>query len=67
MPHITIKFKDGAVREFKQETRPGGSYSNSVKYDNGFVVVTDVWGKRTAFPAEMIAEVEETPDRRGIW
>ena len=67
MSHITVRLKDGTSREFKEENRPGGSYRNSVKFDVGFVVVTDVWGKRTAIPAEDVAEVVDEPDMRGRW
>ena len=62
MSNITIKFKDGTTREFKHEGRPGGSYTKHVKFESGFVIVTDEWDKRTAFPAEDVKEVvsEET-------
>ncbi len=64
MPDITVKMKDGTVKNFKQENRPGGSYYNKVDYKEAFVVVTDVWGKRTSIPAADVAEVEEIPERR---
>jgi hypothetical protein len=55
--------KDGTVREFKHEGRAGGSFSKSVKFEGGFAIVTDEWYKKTAFPAQDIATVEDTPDR----
>jgi len=57
MSNITIKLRDGTMREFKEAGRPGGSYANSVSYEIGFVVVTDEWGARTAIPSGDIAEV----------
>ena len=61
MSDIKIKFRDGTEREFKHEGRPGGSYTKSLSYEGAFVVVTDEYYKRTAFPAELIAEVIERP------
>jgi hypothetical protein len=58
MSNVTIKMRDGTTRQFIERGRPGGSYSNSVSYETGFVVVTDEWGKRTAIPAADILEVE---------
>ena len=59
MADITIKFKDGTVREFKHEGRAGGSYSKSVKYESEWVIVQDEWYNTTAFPANDIKEVIE--------
>lgn len=59
MSDIKIKFRDGSVREFRHQGRPGGSYTKSLSYEGGFAIVTDEYGKRTSFPAETIAEIEE--------
>jgi len=66
MSAITIKLKDGTTREFPDNGRAGGSWSTSVKFEGGFVTVTDEWGKRTSFPAGDVAEVIDTPNR-GAW
>lgn len=58
--------KDGTKRLFPHEGRAGGSYTKSVKFENGFVIITDEWDKRTAIPSGDVAEVEETPER-GRW
>lgn len=63
MASITVKMKDGTVREFKHEGRPGGSYTKTVRYEGAFVVIEDEWSKRTALPAADVAEVIETPTR----
>lgn len=60
MTSVKIKFKDGTVRDFQHRGRSGGSYTVRVAYEGAFVVITDEWGKRTAFPANDIAEVIET-------
>lgn len=63
MANITVKMKDGKVREFRHEGRSGGSYTKSVKYEGAFVIIEDEYYKRTAIPAADIAEVIETPHR----
>lgn len=57
---ITIKFKDGTQRVFREQGRPGGSYTLSLTLENGFACVTDEWNQRTCFPSQDIAEVSET-------
>jgi len=66
MPNIKITMKDGTVRDFPHEGRAGGSYTKHVKYEGGFVVVTDGWDTKTAIPACDVAEVKETSER-GRW
>ena len=63
MASITVKFKDGTVREFPHEGRAGGSYTKSVAYEGGAVIITDEWYKRTAFPLADVVEVIERPER----
>lgn len=63
MASIVVRFKDGTVREFPHEGRAGGSYTKTVKYEGGAVIVEDEWYKRTAFPLSDVAEVIETPTR----
>ena len=65
MATVTIKFRDGTERTMEDRGRPGGSYSQKVSYEGGFVVVTDVWGAKTAFPAELVAEVRTEATDRG--
>ena len=64
MANITVKMKDGTKREFKHEGRAGGSYTKTVKFEAGFVIITDEWDERIAIPAADIAEVIEKPLRR---
>lgn len=61
MSNITFKMKDGTVRKFEHEGRSGGSYTKTLKLENGFAVVTDEYHKRTVIPATDIAEIIETP------
>lgn len=67
MSSVTVKFKDGTSRKFQEQGRAGGSWSVSVTYAEGMVIVEDEWGTRTAFPMADIAEVVEIPRARSSW
>lgn len=58
MSAIRITFRDGTVQEFPEQHRPGGSYSNSVRYAGEFVIFEDVWSATTAWPKDLVAEVK---------
>lgn len=62
--NITVKMKDGTVREFKHEGRAGGSYTKTLRYEGAFVVIEDEWYCTTAIPAADVAEVITEPNRR---
>ena len=63
MANILIRFRDGTEKEFKHKGRPGGSYTKSVSYEGGMVIVRDEYDRRTAYPMDTVAEVIETPTR----
>lgn len=63
MASIKIVFKDGKVRDFPHEGRGGGSYTKRVRYEGLMVIITDEWGKETAFPVDSVEMVEVTPER----
>ncbi len=63
MSDITIKMKDGSVRAFKHEGRPGGSYTKCLRYEGAFAIVKDEWGTEIAIPAADIAEIENRETR----
>jgi hypothetical protein len=63
MPSITVKMKDGRVRQFPHEGRAGGSWTKTLRYEPGFVVITDEWGNETALPATDIEEIKTHPQR----
>lgn len=60
MTSITVKMKDGTLREFHRQNRSGGSYSNKIAYEVGFVVITDEYGTETAIPSIDIVEIVKT-------
>lgn len=64
MANITVKMKDGTIKEFKHEGRAGGSWTKSVKTENGFIIITDEWEKQTIIPAQDIIEVISEPTYR---
>lgn len=61
--NITVKMKNGIIRQFKHEGRPGGSYTKSIRYEPGFVVIKDEWDNETIIPSEQIAEIKTEPSR----
>ena len=63
MSTILIYKKDGKRIEYPHESRPGGSYTNHVKYEGNFVVVIDVWGNQIVYPSYDIERVEVIPNR----
>jgi hypothetical protein len=63
MSDITVKMKDGSVREFKHQGRAGGSYTKTLKFEGAFAVIEDEYYHRTAIPAADIAEIKEIPIR----
>lgn len=66
MANIKIRMRDGSVRNFPHEGRAGGSYTKTIRYEGAFVIVKDEWGKETAVPVELVAEVEVDLGR-GYW
>lgn len=65
MADITVRMKDGSIREFRHKERPGGSYTKRLRYEPGFVVITDEYYHETSIPTDLIAEVETVPHRYG--
>lgn len=62
--NVTIKFRDGTEREFKETSRPGGSACTTVEYRQGWLLVKDAWDTTVSFPADSVAEVQ-TRESRG--
>ena len=63
MSSITVKMKDGTIKEFKHEGRPGGNYTKNAKPEGAFLVIEDEYYVKTYIPAADIAEVIERPNR----
>ena len=59
MANIVIEYKDGRIERFKEEQRAGGCYRNTLRYETGFIVITDVWGKETSIPSDDIKRIEQ--------
>jgi hypothetical protein len=58
---IIVIMKDDSVRQFTHQGRAGGSYTIELKLEHGWAVVTDEWGKQTAFPAGDVKEIRTVP------
>lgn len=61
--NIKIIMRDGTVKDFPHVGRNGGSYTKEIEYKSAMTIVIDEWGKRTAIPNDLIAEVQTTPHR----
>jgi len=60
---IKVWMKNGEIKDFPHEGRAGGSYSKSIRYENGFVVIIDEWYNETALPSEDILEIKTRNSR----
>lgn len=63
MADIKVTFTDGTDEYFKDEGAPGGSYSNTITYEDGFVCITDPYGKQTMFPSSTIKRIDHYQHR----
>lgn len=66
MATYRLYMRDGTVKEFKDRGRPGGSYSQTLRYETDFVVITDCYGGETAFPSKDIREIQKDATQ-GAW
>ena len=65
MASITIKMKNGEIKEFPHAGRAGGSYTKTIRYEGGFAIVTDEFDEEIAIPSADIAEIKVTPSYGG--
>jgi hypothetical protein len=56
--NIQIEMKDGTAKRFLHKGRPGGSYTKSLRYESGFVVIKDEYGDETSIPTADIKEIQ---------
>jgi hypothetical protein len=61
--NVTIYLRDGTKQEFQHSGRSGGSYTKSLRYEVGYVIVADEWGNEVAFPNDLVLRVETRPTR----
>jgi hypothetical protein len=65
MEMITVTFKDHrSPKVYRHKGRAGGSYTIGVRYEVGWVVITDEWGHEDGFPS---ADVESVEARERGW
>lgn len=55
---IVVYMKDGSVKPFPHEGRPGGSYTKSMRTEIGFVVITDEYYNEHWIPTNDIDRIE---------
>ena len=63
MANIIVKMKNGEVKNFLHEGRAGGSYTKSIRYKDGFAIITDEWNNETAIPSNDIEAIDVRRDR----
>ena len=61
--NIIVQMRDGTQRKFPHEGRAGGSYTKTLRYEPGFIVITDEYHRETAIPIDLIREILTTPER----
>lgn len=66
MATYRLYMRDGTVKEFIDRGRPGGSYAQSLRYETGFVVITDCYGGETSIPTGDIREITKEATQ-GAW
>lgn len=64
MSNVIVYFKDGTNKLFEEHEVSGGSYSNMVTYDNGFVIIEDPYGNKTSYFGDHINHVYQETSRR---
>ena len=62
MANIQIKFKNGEIKKFPHEGRPGGSFTKTIRYEGGFAIIEDEHYNTFSYPASDIEEVKTTPN-----
>ncbi len=62
--NIEVKMRSGEIRKFPHQGRAGGSYTKTIRYEPGFVVITDEWHTEIAIPTADIAEVKTDSNYR---
>lgn len=61
MSNITVHLMTGeeVIKEyFKHEGRAGGSYTKKAIFQDGWLIVSDEWGKKIVYPAHRVYKVE---------
>jgi hypothetical protein len=64
MPNVLVKFRDGTEKVHKEDFRTGGSYTQTVTYESGVVIIVDVWGGQTIYPLDLVESVHVQSGRR---
>lgn len=63
MASITVKLKDGTVRQFPHKGRAGGSWTKTIRYEGAFAIIQDEWQMEVAIPANDVREIIVEPER----
>jgi hypothetical protein len=64
MADIKIYKKDGTMEEYQETSARGGSDHTTIRYEQGFVVIEDAYGRQTSIPSVDIAKIITETNRR---
>ena len=64
MPAIKVFMKDGSVQDYPETSMSGGSFCTTLRYEQGFAVIQDAYGRETSIPTADIAKIVKKSERR---
>lgn len=64
MAYIKVYMKNGSVQDFPEMHCASGSYCNTLRYEEGFAVIIDAYGRETSIPSIDIEKIVKESDRR---
>ena len=64
MAAVKVYMKNGTVHDFPETSCSGGSYCTTLRYEEGFAVIEDAYGRETSIPSVDIEKIVKESDRR---
>lgn len=64
MASLTIRYRDGRHERREDRGAPGGSYAQTVRYEDGVAIIRDAYGKETHLPLDLVESIEVDAERR---
>lgn len=65
MASVTVLYRDGTKEFLEDRGAAGGSYCQSVSYEEGFAIIESAHGDKRAIPVDLIKEIQIHSGRRG--
>lgn len=64
MASLTIKYRDGRKERREDRGAPGGSYCQSVRYEEGVAIIKSAYGSEDHIPLDLIEKISVDAERR---